>query len=94
MAMQSYFASFIVSGDPNKYRKGLLNLPPVISWGRPSGIATAGSKTSSSEERLGGVLNVGDWGFTTISDDQNERTPCEFWKGFAKEVTEAGDYDV
>lgn len=94
MAMQSYFASFIVTGDPNTYRKGLLNLPPVISWGKPSGIATAGSKTASSEERLGGVLNVGDWGFTTVSDDQNERTPCEFWKGFAREVTEAGDYDV
>ncbi|KAK3503603.1 Alpha/Beta hydrolase protein [Neurospora crassa] len=94
MAMQSYFASFIVSGDPNTYRKGLLNLPPVISWGKPSGIATAGSKAASSEERMGGVLNVGDWGFTTVRDDQNERTPCEFWKGFAREVSEVGGYEL
>jgi hypothetical protein len=80
-AMQSYFASYVTTGNPNTNR-ALLNLPPSVHWGRPS-VGT---------EAMQGVLNVGDWGFGTIGDTQNQKTPCNFWRDFAAAVTALGGY--
>ncbi|KAJ9151183.1 Alpha/beta-hydrolase [Pleurostoma richardsiae] len=80
-AMQSYFASYVTTGDPNTNRV-VLNLPPTVSWGHPS----------STGEKISGVVNVGDWGFSTVSDDQDEKTPCDFWRNVAAAVTNLGGY--
>jgi len=80
-ALQSYFASYVTTGNPNTNRV-ILNLPPTVQWGHPS----------SGSEAMQGVVNVGDWGFGTISDSQNQKTPCDFWAGFAAAVTAIGGY--
>ncbi|KAK3939102.1 putative esterase and lipase [Diplogelasinospora grovesii] len=81
-AMQSYFTSYIVTGDPNTNRK-IWNLPPTVQWNHPS----------SRGEVVSGVVNVGDWGFSTMdSDTQTRKTPCDFWRGFAAAVTTLGGY--
>ncbi len=80
-AMQSYFASFITTGNPN-LKRALWNLPPTVHWSHPN--------CNGSQSR--GVVNVGDWGFTTISDSQNQRMQCDFWKSFATTVTALGGY--
>ncbi|KAK4643571.1 hypothetical protein QC761_407080 [Podospora bellae-mahoneyi] len=81
-AMQSYFASYITTGNPNMNRK-ILNLPPAIRWNHP---------VSGRGEQISGVLDVGGWGITTVSDDKNQKTPCDFWRGFAAAVTALGGY--
>lgn len=81
VALQSYFSSYITTGDPNTNRK-IFNLPPTVSWNHPK----------SAGEQISGVVNVGNWGFGTISDDQNQKTPCDFWRNFAAAATLAGGY--
>jgi len=80
-AMQSYFTSYITTGDPNTNRK-IWNLPPTVQWNHPR----------SAGEQVSGVVNVGNWGFSTVSDDQNEKTACDFWRGIAAAVTSLGGY--
>ncbi|CAK7200788.1 hypothetical protein SEUCBS139899_003487 [Sporothrix eucalyptigena] len=80
-AMQSYFASFATTGNPNTNRV-ILDIPPTIQWNHPN----------SSEEEISGVLNVGDFGFGTASDTQNQKTPCDFWRNVAAAVTNLGGY--
>jgi hypothetical protein len=80
-ALQSYFASYITTGNPNTNR-AILNLPPSVQWNHPS----------CANEAMQGVVNVGDWGFGTISDTQNQKTPCNFWRDFAAAVTALGGY--
>lgn len=80
-ALQSYFASFVTTGDPNTNR-ALWNLPPSVNWPHPN----------CKGETAQGVLNVGDGGFGTISDNQNQKTPCSFWRDFAAAVTASGGY--
>lgn len=79
-ALQSYFASFITTGDPNA-KRSVLNVPPTIRWDHP----TAG-------EAVHGVLNVGDWGFSAIVDTQYPKTACDFWVEFGAAVTSLGGY--
>jgi carboxylesterase type B len=81
IALQSYFASYVTTGDPNSNRK-ILNLPPTVKWNHPN----------SAGEMISGVVNVGDWGFGTVSDDQNQKGACDFWRGFAAAVTALGGY--
>ena len=80
-ALQSYFASYAISGDPNTHR-ALLNVPPTVPWDHPD----------SSGEEMAGVVNVGDLGFGTVSDDRNKKTPCDFWRRFAAAATALGGY--
>lgn len=80
-AMQSYFASYVVTGDPNTNRK-VFNLPPTVRWDHPS----------SKGEVMAGVVNVGNWGFGTVGDDQVSKGACDFWRGFAAAVTAGGGY--
>ncbi|KAL7621929.1 hypothetical protein AAE478_007429 [Parahypoxylon ruwenzoriense] len=80
-ALQSYLTSYIITGDPNTNRK-ILNLPPTVRWNHPS----------SSDEKISGVVNLGNWGFSTIQDTQNEKTPCDFWRDVAAAVTSLGGY--
>ncbi|KAK4190954.1 putative esterase and lipase [Podospora australis] len=79
--MQSYFASYITTGDPNTNRK-LLNIPPTIRWDHPV----------SKGEQMKAVLDIGSWGLKTVSDDKNEKTPCDFWRQFGAAVTALGGY--
>jgi len=81
-AMQSYFASYITTGNPNTNRVRW-NFPPTVQWDHP---------VSGNGEQIANVVNVGDWGFGTVSDDQNKKTPCDFWRGFAAAVTALGGY--
>ncbi len=80
-ALQSYFASYVTTGDPNTHRR-VFNLPPTVRWDHPN----------SAGEQMAGVVNVGDWGFGTVLDDQNEKTPCDFWRNIAAAVTALGGY--
>ncbi|KAL8305842.1 hypothetical protein RB597_003474 [Gaeumannomyces tritici] len=79
--MQSYFTSYVTTGDPNRRRR-LLNLPPTVQWDQPD----------VGGEQVGGVLNVGDWGFGTISDGEQPKSACDFWRSLAAGVTSLGGY--
>ncbi|KAK0743356.1 Alpha/Beta hydrolase protein [Schizothecium vesticola] len=80
-AMQAYFASFIVTGDPNTNR-AVVNFPPSVRWEHPS-VA----------DEVKGVVNVGDWGFSTVNDGQMGKGACDFWKGeVSGRVTALGGY--
>ncbi|OIW24387.1 alpha/beta-hydrolase [Coniochaeta ligniaria NRRL 30616] len=81
VALQSYFAGYVTTGDPNSVRK-IWNLPPTVRWDHPN----------SKGEMITGVVNVGNWGFGTVSDDQNKKGACDFWRGFAAAVTAMGGY--
>ena len=81
VAMQSYFVSYITTGNPNTNRK-IFNIPPTVQWNHP---VTAG-------EQITGVVNIGDLGFSVISDTQTQKTPCDFWRNIAAAVTNLGGY--
>lgn len=81
VAYQSYFTSYVKTGDPNNDR-AIVNVPTTVNWGHPD----------SSGEQISGVLNVGDLGFGTTNDDQNEKTACDFWIEIAAAVTNLGGY--
>ncbi|KAF3936946.1 Acetylcholinesterase [Dactylella cylindrospora] len=64
---QSYFTSFVRSGNPNTYReKG--GLPPTIEWAK----ATVGSKVR--------VADVDLFGWRMTDGDDTDATRCNFWK--------------
>ncbi|CAK7219221.1 hypothetical protein SBRCBS47491_003772, partial [Sporothrix bragantina] len=86
VAMQSYFASFATTGDPNTHRV-ILDIPSTIQWNHPNSNASSGTS-----EKIAGVLNVGDLGFSTVNDSQNQKTPCDFWRSVAAAVTNLGGY--
>ncbi|KAK3384514.1 Alpha/Beta hydrolase protein [Lasiosphaeria ovina] len=87
--MQSYFASYITTGDPNTNRK-IWNVPPTVKWNHP---VSGGSKGSGGgAEQIAGVVDVGNWGFGTVSDSQNQKTPCNFWRDLSAAVTALGGY--
>ncbi|KAK3332026.1 Alpha/Beta hydrolase protein [Cercophora scortea] len=79
-AMQSYFASYITTGNPNT-KRAVWNFPPTVQWNHPV-----------SGDSIQGVVNVGDWGFGTVSDDQTGKAACGFWEAFARSVTALGGY--
>jgi hypothetical protein len=82
-ALQSYLTSYVITGDPNTNRvKWYQNLPPSIEWNRPS----------SNSEKIGGVVKVGNWHFSTFDDDQLPKSKCDFWRQFASAATELGGY--
>ncbi|KAI1388022.1 Alpha/Beta hydrolase protein [Hypoxylon trugodes] len=81
VALQSYFTSYILTGDPNTNRK-IFNLPPTIRWNHPD----------SQAEQISEVVNLGDWGFSTVQDTQDEKTACDFWRNVAAAVTSLGGY--
>ena len=80
-AMQSYFSSFIITGDPNKQR-AMWNLPPTIGWNHPN----------SRSEGISNVVNVGNWWYSTITDGEVPKGACDFWKDFSAAVTAGGGY--
>lgn len=80
-ALQTYFASYVTTGDPNTLRK-VVNLPPMIRWDHPR----------NGKEALEGVLEFGALGIGMVSDGTNEKGPCEFWKKFSSAVTVLGGY--
>lgn len=80
-ALQSYLASYVVTGDPNRNRV-VFNLPPTIAWGHPN----------SKGEQITGVVNVGNWYYSTVSNDQNPKSACDFWRQFSSAVTAVGGY--
>lgn len=82
-AMQSYFTSFVTTGDPNTNRV-VFDLPSTIQWDHPV--------SNHSGEQIMGVLNVGDFSFSTINDTQNEKSACDFWRSVAAAVTSLGGY--
>lgn len=81
-ALQSYLTSYAITGDPNR-RKATWNLPPAVRWGRPD---------SGRGEEVRGVLNVGNWFYSTVNDGQMPRAACDFWREFASAVTLSGGY--
>ncbi|MCJ1379135.1 hypothetical protein MMC17_002235 [Xylographa soralifera] len=78
-AYQSYFTSFVRSGNPNTYREFLTTVDwPVVDIG--------------TGEQLSNVLNVGDTGFSLVDDTQTPRSNCDFWINFEAAATIAGGY--
>ncbi|KAI1766957.1 alpha/beta-hydrolase [Hypoxylon sp. FL1150] len=80
-ALQSYLTSYILTGNPNTNRK-MLNLPPTVKWNHPS----------SGGEQISGVVSLGDWGFSTVSDNQNDKSSCDFWREVAAAAMSLGGY--
>ncbi|KAL8941353.1 MAG: hypothetical protein Q9216_002292 [Gyalolechia sp. 2 TL-2023] len=81
-AYQSYLVSHARTGDPNTYRKKL-GLPPTLAWPKPD----------SSGDRVEGVLQAGNTGFSVISDGQVRTETCDFWLGILEAVTREGGYE-
>ncbi|KAI8957846.1 Alpha/Beta hydrolase protein [Daldinia sp. FL1419] len=81
VALQSYLTSYILTGDPNTNRK-IFSIPPAIRWNHPS----------SQTEQISGVAILGNWGFSTVKDNQNEKAACDFWGYIAAAVTSLGGY--
>jgi len=81
-AYQAYMVSHARSGDPNKFKKPLLNLPPGIRW----------PEVDNQGEVMGGVLRAGDLGFSVTDDEQTGRARCGFWRDVMAAVTAAGGY--
>jgi hypothetical protein len=79
-AYQSYLTSYAKTGDPNPDR-AIFNIPSAIPWSHPD----------SSGEQITGVLDVGDFGFSWVSDTQNEKTPYDFWREVAAAATNLGN---
>ena len=71
-AYQSFLVSHARSGDPNTYAK-TINVPPAITWPKPV----------RSGDEITGVLNVGDLGFSVISDPETRESVCGFWYVFS-----------
>ncbi|KAL9634627.1 MAG: hypothetical protein Q9204_002921, partial [Flavoplaca sp. TL-2023a] len=79
-AYQSYLVSHARTGDPNTYRKGL-GLSPTVAWPKPEG----------SGDKVRGVLQAGNLGFSVISDGQVRRETCDFWLGIMEALTKEGN---
>ncbi|KAH8887704.1 alpha/beta-hydrolase [Thozetella sp. PMI_491] len=80
-SLQSYFVSYIATGDPNTNRERG-TIVPTMAWGHPV----------SSGEQITGVVKVGDFAFETITDDQNPKESCAFWRSVAAAATALGGY--
>ncbi|KAL8788912.1 MAG: hypothetical protein Q9213_001435 [Squamulea squamosa] len=80
-AYQSYLTSHARTGDPNRFKK-TVNTPPAITWPKPGNAGDA----------ITGVLNAGDLGFGVVTDGQDTRTRCDFWREVAAAVTGLGGY--
>jgi len=80
-ALQSYLTSYIITGDPNRNR-AVWNLPPTVALNHPD----------SRGEQIAGVVNVGNWYYSTVSDTQNPKSACDFWRQFSSAVTTLGGY--
>lgn len=80
-AYQSYLVSHARTGDPNTYRKKF-SAPPTLAWPKPD----------SSGDRVEGVLQAGNLGFSVISDGQARRETCDFWREIMEAVTREGGY--
>ncbi|RSL52686.1 hypothetical protein CEP54_010768 [Fusarium duplospermum] len=84
-AYQTYFASFAVSGDPNR-----LSLPPVDGHQAPKWPIA-----DNSNDALANVLTVQApipfirKGLELASDDQSGKDRCGFWTRLAKEIMHA-----
>jgi len=79
---QSYLVSLSTTGNPNTKRNTTLS-PPTINWPHTTG---------QQQEQLGNVLNVGDTGFTLISDPEPLKSHCDFFLNVQAAVTLAGGY--
>ncbi len=83
---QAYLTSHARTGDPNTYKKPLLNIPPAINW----------PKADNSGDRIKNVLSANDLGFgvSTIEDTQTTKSRCAFWIEVAAALTDLGGYAV
>lgn len=80
-AYKSYITSFVRSGNPNTYSRRL-NIPPAINW--PTADAFS--------DQVVNVLNVGDLGFSLISDSENTLSTCNFWLDWISAATQDAGY--
>lgn len=83
-AYQSYLTSHARTGNPSTFKK-TVNLPPAITWPKTG-------NSSADGDRLSGVLNAGNLGFSLITDAQTARSRCDFWVQVAAAVTYLGGY--
>lgn len=82
-AFQSYFTSFVRSGNPNTYRK-IWSLPLTINWPLAAG--------ASSAQNMQNVVDITDLGFWNTEDDQIQLDTCRFWQQWESALTIAGGY--
>ena len=85
-AYQAYLLSHARTGDPNTYKKPLLNVPPGINW----------PKADTSGDAITNVLSANNLGFGvgTITDTETTKSRCGFWEEVAAAVTDLGGYAV
>ncbi|KAK2594035.1 hypothetical protein QQS21_008254 [Conoideocrella luteorostrata] len=87
VAFQTYFASFALSGNPNKLPFPSVPKGPVPEWPIADG----------SGDEITKVLQVqgpsGQKPFEFQPDDQNSKTVCSFWTTLALEIVSARDLE-
>ncbi|KAK2731253.1 hypothetical protein FQN55_004898 [Onygenales sp. PD_40] len=84
-AYQSYLTSHAIHGDPNKARADP-HLPPTIEWPHPG---------TGEDEAFTNTLNVGDFGFSLVTDEQNVKAGeslCDFFLELCKAATNLNGY--
>ena len=83
-AYQAYLISHARTGDPNTYKKPILNVPPAITW----------PKADSSGDAIKNVLSANDLGFgvSTITDTETTKSRCSFWTEIEAAITDLGGY--
>lgn len=79
---QSYLISHARTGNPNTYRSTTSPYTTLGDW----------PIVDNSGNELTNVLNVGDSGFSLISDTTNTNTTCNFWLNVDAAVTILGGY--
>ncbi|KKA29824.1 hypothetical protein TD95_000426 [Thielaviopsis punctulata] len=81
-ALQSYYTSYVITGDPNT-RRVRWNLPPTVEWHHPRSIG---------RENVANVVNVGNLHVSTVSDDKMPLDKCDFWLDVFAAATAIGGY--
>lgn len=84
LAYQSYLTSFAMTGNPNE-RRLYLSIPRTIPWPKPN---------KFDSQFIGNVLNVGDFSFSIVDDEECPKDRFDFWTEIAAALTNIGGYAV
>lgn len=73
-----------MTGNPNE-RRLYLSIPRTISWPKPNEV---------NSQFIRNVLNVGDFSFSIIDDEECPKDRFDFWTEIAAALTNIGGYAV
>ncbi|KAL1900444.1 hypothetical protein Cpir12675_000911 [Ceratocystis pirilliformis] len=81
-ALQSYYTSYIITGDPNA-RRARWNVPPTVEWQHPRSVG---------REHISNVVNIGNLHISTVTDTEVSLEACDFWREIFAAATALGGY--